>query len=98
MQHEAPGDRRIAHSPIPPQDFKSLFYVWLDDDPRRPLEQQLATACAAYARRFGRSPSVILMGPMDAGSSAPLGVTVEVRAYIRPCQYWLRIDAGVELV
>lgn len=59
MQHAATGDRGIVQLPIPPQDFKNLFCVWLDDDPRRPLEQQLAAACAAYERRFGRSPLII---------------------------------------
>lgn len=96
MEHTDASDRRIIPAAIPPHDFSSLFYVWLDDQ-RRPLEHKLAAACAAYESRFGRLPSVILISQREEIAAAPAGIPVEARSYIRPHQYWLRIDAPVEV-
>lgn len=95
VEHTDAGDRRIIPTQIPPQDFASLFYVWLDDQ-RRPLEHKLAAACAAYEARFGRLPSVILISQREDIAGAPAGIALEARSYIRPHHYWLRIDAPVE--
>ena len=53
------------------------FLHYYDDNPKKPVAQRLTEACAAYEKRVGHRPNLILVSEADAAVAFP---GCEVRA------------------
>lgn len=70
----------------------TLFLMWYDDTPRRPLADKVADARAAYTARWGVAPAVALVNPADAeGQDVP---GARPAPNIRPNTVWVGQGEG----
>jgi hypothetical protein len=76
--------------------FKSGL-LWLDDDPRKNLEEKVLRAAAHYENKYGRAPDLCYVHPSafdDNGNGKPKKAgTVEIRAgrSVLPHHFWLGV-------
>jgi hypothetical protein len=64
-----------------------MYLLWHDDDTKRPTAQKIVQAIQAYAERFGREPSVVLVNEADL-VEVP-GVEVRAENYVRKNNFWV---------
>lgn len=64
-----------------------MFYGWFDDNPKLTTVLKIADAVAAYARRFGVQPDLVLVNPEEV--CAVDGLVVRPESFIRRNNYWV---------
>lgn len=64
-----------------------IYLGWQDDNPKTIPARRVADAAAAYARRFGRPPTVALVN--EAQICAVEGIAVRSEGYIRRNNFWV---------
>jgi hypothetical protein len=65
---------------------------WFEDNPKVPVAQRIADACAAFARKFDTRATYVLVNEADARVEVP-GLRVQVAPNIRPNYYFVGSDA-----
>jgi hypothetical protein len=71
-----------------------LYFVWYDDNAKKPLSDKLEEAIAAYIARFNIQPSVLLVNVADLLETTKLQVRVE--RTVQPNSFWLGYEDAVE--
>ncbi len=67
-----------------------MYLLWMDDNTKKPTEQKIAEAIAAYQARFSAPPNVVLVNEAEEVSVA--GVLVRVERYIRKSNFWIGVE------
>lgn len=67
-----------------------MYLLWYDDNAKKPTEQKIAEAIAAYHQRFHGPPNVVLVNEAEQVSVA--GVLVRAERYIRKSNFWLGVE------
>ena len=65
-----------------------FYLVWFDDDRRKTTGAKIEEAVAAYERRTGRYPNVVLINEQDR-IDTPLKVRLRPLSYIRPSNFYV---------
>jgi hypothetical protein len=70
-----------------------FYLVWYDDDRKKATSDKISDAMAAYQRRTGRFPNIVLINEQDRVEPSP---AVELRAlsYIRPSNFYVGFEAA----
>lgn len=69
-----------------------MFLMWLDDSKKRAIPDRIADGIAAYERRYGVKPTLVLVNEADKDAPAPEGVTVRAAGNVRRDNYWIGQD------
>jgi hypothetical protein len=64
-----------------------LFFVWYDDNPKKPVVEKIHEAMAAYTERFKARPSLLLVNETDYVGLPDLLVRSE--RTVQPNTFWL---------
>ncbi len=72
--------------------------LWLDDTPRRPLEEKVRRAAAYYRRKYGQQPTLCYVHPamLPEGRLEVEGVAVRPLKDILPQHLWLGVAEAQE--
>lgn len=68
-----------------------FYLAWFDDDRKKTSSSKIEEAVAAYARRTGRQPNVVLVNEQDRTTEAQ-GVRLKPLSYIRPCTFYVGFE------
>jgi hypothetical protein len=71
-----------------------LFFVWFDDNAKKPAAEKLSEAIAAYAERFQARPTLVLLNAADQLETAD--VTVRYERTVQPNSFWLGREEGAD--
>ena len=71
-----------------------MFFVWYDDDPKKPGGDKLTDAISAYVRRFAKTPSLVLVNPVDELMRDDISVRCTIT--VRPNTFWLGIKTAAD--
>ena len=64
-----------------------LFFVWYDDNPKKPVIEKIHEAIAAYVERFKIRPSLVLVNAVDYMGLPDMLVRSE--RTVQPNTFWL---------
>lgn len=64
-----------------------LFLVWYDPDTQHSIVEKIHDALAAYGRRFGAAPNLVLVSADDTAVLA--GVEVRSTRTVQPHHFWV---------
>lgn len=64
-----------------------MYYGWFDDNPKLSAELKIQDAVAAYMRRFGKRPNIVLVNEADIAEIT--GMTVRPEHFIRRNNFWV---------
>lgn len=68
-----------------------FYLMWFDDDRKKAADIKIAEAVAAYERRTGRRPNVVLINESDQADS-PQGVRLRPLSYIQPFNFYVGVE------
>lgn len=64
-----------------------MYYGWFDDNPKLSAELKIQDAIAAYMRRFGKRPNIVLVNEADVVDVK--GMTIRPENFIRRHNFWV---------
>jgi hypothetical protein len=70
-----------------------MYLGWFDDNGKKPAEEKVREAMAAYVERFRTAPNIVLVNAADAVEIT--GVRVRVEGYIRRNNFWVGWEDGL---
>lgn len=68
-----------------------FYLVWFDDDRKKATGDKIREAMAAYERRTGRNPNIVLINEQDRVEPAP-AVQLRALSYIRPSNFYVGFE------
>jgi hypothetical protein len=75
-----------------------MYLGWYDPDKKKATGRKLADAIARYERKWGKSPSVVLMNAADVLQlTDDAGVDIRVAAHVAPNTFFVGDDDDVEV-
>jgi len=66
------------------------YFVWYDDNPKKPASDKLQEAIAAYTVRFSAAPNLALVNTAD--QIATSNVAVRYERTVQPNSFWLAFE------
>src|SRR5207248_2633263 len=83
--------RRIPVGGVRARKDRSMFFVWFDPDPHKPIATKINEAAARYHQKHGYGPRVCLvsksLNPQDYADLP--GIRVVAFQHTRPAYFWL---------
>lgn len=73
-----------------------MYYGWFDDNPKLSAELKIQDAVAAYMRRFGKRPNIVLVNEADIAEIK--GLTVRAEHFIRRHNFWVGYEDATKAV
>lgn len=73
-----------------------LYFVWYDDNAKKPVVEKIQEAIAAYVTRFATQPSLLLVNAADLIEVA--NVLVRAERTVQPNTFWLAYEEIAEVV
>lgn len=72
--------------------------LWYDDSPARSLESKVLQAVGNYEKKYGQSPTLCLVNPLDLiGAEEKIGdVRLVPKKSVLPNYFWIGVDEEVE--
>lgn len=68
-----------------------FYLVWFDDDRKKTSDVKIEEAIAAYERRTGKYPNVVLLNEREL-TAPPANVRLQPRTYIQPSNFYVGIE------
>jgi len=67
------------------------YIAWFDDDRKKTSDIKIQEAMAAYERRTGKRPNIVLINEQDQ-TTATLGVRLRPFTYVRPSTFYVGFE------
>lgn len=68
-----------------------FYLVWFDDDRKKATDDKIRDAMAAYERRTGRFPNIVLINEQDRVEPWS-AVQLRAHSYIRPFNFYVGFE------
>jgi len=88
-------NRRAVDSCASTKRSAMLYFVWYDDNAKKPVVEKIQEAIAAYVTRFAIQPSLMLVNAVDLMEFA--NVLIRAERTVQPNTFWLAYEEIAEV-